>query len=493
MRKKYRNKVFLILAMIVGGVCIMHSFLNHQASERKKIKNNHTAERFEKKTEIKSSISSVRSDYEGLEGGRAANSLIAEMVGLSEPYQFANPEIVVFSDVSSRLSFARELERIMAENGEGSVRSSIIRQLFYTSNISMVDGLSFLDVLGDVDSSVAVGALVERFKENTAFSLNDVRGFDLDELLNSPFEGKLKFLAEGLHEFVGRFGISSGEVKDLVSSAVYEDVFSVLLGSDVLNVSFQKERLKLFGSLARHGSSLQMINVLNEKAPQVLNEPVFQREAFSRWTGKDSQVVANYINLFTSVDFEAGSRFAKSLIGLDLSKAERKYEDLLLSGRSDIEWFAVELAKKHASKGRFSEVDRYLGDMFDLEDERKNRVMSEIWGEKVKYVESRVLADGVSAISSIVNGRSGGDVEMIEVAMSKWIKESPEDSANWFENQGVNVVPEKRQYIAAAYAKEAASQGDVALARQWADLIIDQETAARIQGVIAEAEKAGQN
>ena len=87
-------------------------------------------------------------------------------------------------------------------------------------------------------------------------------------------------------------------------------------------------------------------------------------------------------------------------------------------------------------------------------------------------------------VLNLANGSSDFEPLYLPSALNEWMKVDAEAAAQWVENEGVNLPPETRQFVAIAYAREAANQGNVDLADQWAALIIDEDRKARVVKVI---------
>ncbi|MDP0492320.1 MAG: hypothetical protein Q7Q71_14825 [Verrucomicrobiota bacterium JB023] len=121
------------------------------------------------------------------------------------------------------------------------------------------------------------------------------------------------------------------------------------------------------------------------------------------------------------------------------------------------------------------------------------QITSLILEHESKLVAEAAAIDPKNVVSSIVTGSSEFPQYHLSTALGEWINHDGDAAAQWAEEQVDQLPPETRQYIAAVYAKEAASQGDISLAQQWADLILDTDTAAEIQEVISKAEASAQH
>ena len=111
--------------------------------------------------------------------------------------------------------------------------------------------------------------------------------------------------------------------------------------------------------------------------------------------------------------------------------------------------------------------------------------ISKMLGGRVWSAENKLVAEAASVNpAEVVRGMAKGTSEFeslyLPTALNAWIKEDGEAAAQWVEREGVNLPPETRQYVAIAYAREAATQGKIELADQWAALIVDEERKVRV-------------
>ena len=116
--------------------------------------------------------------------------------------------------------------------------------------------------------------------------------------------------------------------------------------------------------------------------------------------------------------------------------------------------------------------------------EVKQKIAGQLWNAENRAVGKLASKAPRATVLDMVNGASEFEVHYLPTALNAWIKKDGEAAALWVEREGVNLPPETRQFVAIAYAREAASQGDITLADQWAELIVDEDRRARvIQGI----------
>lgn len=110
-----------------------------------------------------------------------------------------------------------------------------------------------------------------------------------------------------------------------------------------------------------------------------------------------------------------------------------------------------------------------------------------LWEGQRDAIREKVEKDPAGTVDEIVSGTPQFGDYWIEEAMMTWIAKDPGNAETWYQKNWETLPPEKAQYVAAAYAKDALAKGDPATATQWANLIQDQKTKTRITASISEA------
>jgi hypothetical protein len=90
---------------------------------------------------------------------------------------------------------------------------------------------------------------------------------------------------------------------------------------------------------------------------------------------------------------------------------------------------------------------------------------------------------------SMISGESKYADYWLEEAVSIWMAKDFDKAQEWQQGNWESIPANKSQYLAAAFAKHAASQGAGESAREWASRIQDAKTKQRIDAGIAEAER----
>jgi thioredoxin-like negative regulator of GroEL len=113
---------------------------------------------------------------------------------------------------------------------------------------------------------------------------------------------------------------------------------------------------------------------------------------------------------------------------------------------------------------------------------------SHVWSMERDSLRQEAGKDPAGIMQSIIAGQSKYGDYWLEEAMSTWVAKDSDKAQEWYQKNWNSMPANKSQYLAAAFAKQAASQGDMAAAREWAAHIQDPKTKQRIEAGIAKAE-----
>lgn len=111
-----------------------------------------------------------------------------------------------------------------------------------------------------------------------------------------------------------------------------------------------------------------------------------------------------------------------------------------------------------------------------------------VWTAERDTLHKEAGKDPARTLESIVSGQSKYADYWLEEAMETWMAKDFDKAQGWYQENWKTLPANKAQYVAAAFAKQAASQGDTATARQWSAYIQDAKTKQRIDEGIAKAE-----
>lgn len=126
-------------------------------------------------------------------------------------------------------------------------------------------------------------------------------------------------------------------------------------------------------------------------------------------------------------------------------------------------------------------------------DELRSAAEGRIWNMERNILRDETSKNPSGTIESIIGGRSQYAEYWIEDAMGTWLAKDFDKAQTWHQDNWQKLPASKAQYLAAAFANQAASEGDTDTARQWAIHIQDPKTKQRIEAGIAKAEAAVQD
>ncbi len=144
------------------------------------------------------------------------------------------------------------------------------------------------------------------------------------------------------------------------------------------------------------------------------------------------------------------------------------------------------IAEYSASHGDCNVAWKWVGEITSYE--LRKKVEGQIWSMERDVVRRGVSIDPQVTLQGMVTGNSSHQDYWIEEAMGTWMAKDMDKANEWYQQNWKSLPPSKSQYVAAAFAKQAANQGDTATARQWATHIQDAKTRDRINSLITKAE-----
>lgn len=180
----------------------------------------------------------------------------------------------------------------------------------------------------------------------------------------------------------------------------------------------------------------------------------------------------------------------REIMDKDYLQAVKELEEIGKSGHpvsKEISFIADKMVKNNDFKRAADWVSK-------IEDEKeKENALWRIWKQQEREVTSEARRNPEETVEYLLREDSRYEKRFLETAISRWIEGESDAAAEWVETNIRELSDDARQYVAASYAKEAAAQGDMATARQWANLIQDEKTLTRINGIIEKAEQAASN
>jgi hypothetical protein len=116
----------------------------------------------------------------------------------------------------------------------------------------------------------------------------------------------------------------------------------------------------------------------------------------------------------------------------------------------------------------------------------KKQAEGVVWSTERELLRKHVADSPEETMDLIVEGDAFSDY-WLEEAVHTWVSKDFDAANAWYEKNWDSLPKEKAQYVAAGFATQAIGQGDVDTARQWAAMIQDAKTKARIEANIAKA------
>ncbi len=388
---------------------------------------------------------------------------------------------------------ARELIDLHAA-GEGAIRDSLVFSLFTKSPLPFGEAMELLDKTFTDNPHDRRTAL-----EGLARSLANADGIDrFESFLRSGAnldKDAIAILPPGLAHAadVARFGqyYQDPDLPPPVSAAEMGSLFQrneILLG--MLAEANPEGFNVALGNYLRAASALSpelALDTLDNFRAAIGKDDLPALEGqlarkFGEWSGSQA--------MEASVESGSPRRTANALLGWyrsDSSSAQAWLEDnfeSLPSSQKDA--VAVEMVKKRLETKSLEEARK----MVDAISDPKARRIAEgwAWTKERDMLRSEVNENASDAVHAIVSGDSEFGDYWLEEAMSVWVTKDFDQAVAWYDKNWDSLPPSKSQYVAAAFANQAMEQGDATTARQWAAMIQDAKTKARIEGAISEAE-----
>lgn len=373
--------------------------------------------------------------------------------------------------------FKKELEAITNEFGNGRKKYQEILKLFRKSKVSVTDLVGFLETVDDKKFllNARVG-LSLRFSGNNIESISAVA--NVSELKKSEI-GK-SILKEGMQYYV----YSTAE--DDVERRMFE--VQNLLFSEGLNGDYLEETVLLIGGTGDTAQRVKdFVSVFESLLVEEKENRTFLSNLFKAWEGPEAigglEALGQSINLYDS-------QAVWELVGNALDYSPEKALGLLNLSNEGVK---AALVENQLKLGNLNDARvAYERASFE-DDEIRRKVEWHLWDVQQKSVRKAMKQDPDVTVDSLLHGTSEYDQNFLETAVTHWIAKDPEQAADWTESNIDQMDPVARQYVAASYAKEAAAQGDMTTARQWANLIEDEDTLTRINGLLEKAEQAASN
>jgi len=165
-------------------------------------------------------------------------------------------------------------------------------------------------------------------------------------------------------------------------------------------------------------------------------------------------------------------------------------ERWIAESRASFSPFELEVVSTVAAKNLVAKNDlsRARQELEKISDPKIHaRVEGWIWAKERDQLRKEVTGKPSDTVQGIVDGTSNFESYWLEEAVHTWVSKDFDAANAWYEKNWDSLPKEKAQYVAAGFATQAIGQGDVDTARQWAAMIQDAKTKARIEANIAKA------
>jgi hypothetical protein len=131
------------------------------------------------------------------------------------------------------------------------------------------------------------------------------------------------------------------------------------------------------------------------------------------------------------------------------------------------------LARNFAENGDVEEAKAMVGEIVDPV--IKKEINDAIWTGELRSVKLQAQTDPLKTLDSLVSGASPHEEYWIKEGFKTWFSSSPDSANEWFSKNERTLTPSQTQHVARAYAEVALSEGNVDLARQWSEQVVDAE------------------
>ena len=357
--------------------------------------------------------------------------------------------------------------------GPGLELKNAIIDLFRDSNVPLQELLSFLE--NSSDQTIighAFAGIIQRFNDPSLQMLTDAG--DISALIHANFHG-----------------MTFGDVLDAYINAPHlaEDKAARLNEAfDILNnANFDASPLlvpEIFKGLARNLSAEEtpvFLGKLVESKFSFFDDPEIQKSVLGSLKGDSSIAALQYLSDYSDLDDDAKWYLSRNAVRFSTSRLK----DYVESHPADL--VAKAAYAQDLLKNGYPEMLKQLlhEEGFGERPVYGKRLGGQLWTYEARIVSAEAKKNPEKVVLEMAQGTSQFDNLHLVTAVNEWMRTDGEAAARWVETEGVNLPPEDRQFVAISYAREAANQGDIELANQWADLILDENRKARVMHHIA--------
>lgn len=367
--------------------------------------------------------------------------------------------------------------------GEGIIKKSLVLTLFRESDFGVDE---FVELTTYLDSPDSVRLAFEGIGQSLA-KKEHLDFAEMRKLVDTEPFGK-----EAASELLSNFAFSMG-VRDYGDISVRFDESLSILKSLELSES---ESGELLGKIIKRSNKLDPFATWDKLKPDAYSDilsadnlQVILKGMSSRDPFRTLEIVsADSSNRFSEKD---RMDVALRAISMDEKLARDSYQTFIERKGADASFFSAAFAMQAIEGGDFEEAIKFVQNTED--GGLRKHVGSQLRKKQQKSIIKEIAAEPEKTVSGFIDGTTRYEEYMLETALSRWIAKEPEQAANWTEENISTMADGPRQYVAASYAREAAAQGDVTVARHWANIIQDEKTLNRINAIIKQVEQTNSN
>ncbi len=359
--------------------------------------------------------------------------------------------------------------------GAGSERDSLMRAVFSGLTEDMGVSSDRLEGLGTAARSFAKQGLFSRIDER------NLKAAEIAKFFSSPY------INDGEHDIFRYASQKFGAIKS--QSEAKKELAKLVQAADLSTSPKKREMMISILGLAGNSIAFDSLEVMStlEQTTSVRFSAEDRRTVI---TGLIDKYPDRAVELLSKEGAEAEDSLAWA-IGILTINNPIKTEELLKSGKLKktpkvLAGIQRGKAMAHQNKQEFADA---INQAEAIEDPTlRAKHVEEFRKYEIEGIKRSYTDNPHELLIEVVEGKSKYSELSIETALSMWVDKDPVAADEWYQKNGSHLNPNQSQYVASSFALQAARQGDLELAKQWAGKIKDDAT---LQRVNAEIEKKG--
>lgn len=381
---------------------------------------------------------------------------------------------LLIKSLVNKVGIHESLEGISERFGEGQIRTSIISGLFRFAPSSQDELYPLISTLEEGEEREwALGGIFSKFA-NDGYIDDSIRDlFPFSKRVGSSFE-------LGLHTLVASKKLSIDQGLEYLRESSPNGI------NDRRTIQFLR-RMMTGDSEWIVDYCLSRFNEGSDVSNEILD--VFVRDQIARFPERGIEdLIEKQISFPGKVLDERFANAMTNFLKTDREQAVNWFEANSKQLPGDVvDGFRGALAMDSMNQGQIEEARAHLANIDN--NQAKQKFEGRVWSQESKIVRSQVLDNPQAFLEDVVKGNSPHEEYWIKEGFKTWFSSSPEDANEWYSNQQRSLSPAQSQHVARAYAEVAFSQGDVGLAREWAERVVDPEFKEKLDAQIEAAKK----